>query len=204
MSDTDIGSGWERRRRVLLGEYERIALERFAADGFRSVTVDDIADAAGVSARTLFRYFPTKEDFLLGFPRRGVAATTEALAELDPSETPLLAAWQMIRELFIASPTDVELLNLWRRAAEQAPEVVARLRGERTQALHDAVASYCVRSLDGSVAADLRAHVLGGIIAGVEFAVVEAWGRSDLPLPAILDEAERSIRDLDAAGPGAR
>lgn len=56
-----------RRRNLLLAEYEQIAWKLFAQYGFREVTVDEIAEAAGVSARTLFRYFPTKEDFLLRF-----------------------------------------------------------------------------------------------------------------------------------------
>ena len=53
-----VPSGWDRRRSLLLGKYERIALEMFASRGYKAVTVDEIADTAGVSARTLFRYFP--------------------------------------------------------------------------------------------------------------------------------------------------
>ncbi len=79
-------SGWERRRSILVGGYERIALELFAERGYRSVTVDDIAAEAGVSTRTLFRYFPTKEDCLLGFPRRGMAAEVAMIEALEPSE----------------------------------------------------------------------------------------------------------------------
>jgi len=53
-----------------MSKLESIALELFAEQGFKGVTVDDIAVVAGSSARTLFRYFPGKEDFLLGYPRR--------------------------------------------------------------------------------------------------------------------------------------
>ncbi len=36
--------------------------------GYDATTVDDIADAAGISQRTFFRYFPTKDDaILLGY-----------------------------------------------------------------------------------------------------------------------------------------
>jgi hypothetical protein len=53
---TAVPSGWDRRRNLLLGKYERIALEMFASRGFRAVTVDEIADAAGYAESGLRRY----------------------------------------------------------------------------------------------------------------------------------------------------
>jgi len=44
----------------------RTALEMFAERGFEETTVDDIADALGVSRRTLFRYFASKNDMVWG------------------------------------------------------------------------------------------------------------------------------------------
>ncbi|WP_102141966.1 TetR family transcriptional regulator [Mycobacterium hubeiense] len=40
------------------------ALNLFSANGYEQTTTDEIADAAGVSPRTFFRYFPTKESVL--------------------------------------------------------------------------------------------------------------------------------------------
>ena len=61
----------------------RTALEMFAERGFEETTVDDIAESLGVSRRTLFRYFASKNDmvwgdfdWVLGRLRRCLDATT--------------------------------------------------------------------------------------------------------------------------------
>ncbi|HWF29175.1 MAG TPA: helix-turn-helix domain-containing protein, partial [Mycobacterium sp.] len=39
----------------------QVALKRFASEGFGNVTVQQLAQEAGVTERTFFRHFPTKE-----------------------------------------------------------------------------------------------------------------------------------------------
>ncbi|MUL49520.1 mycofactocin system transcriptional regulator [Mycobacterium sp. CBMA293] len=49
-----------RRRSTTRDHITDVALELFATRGFDDVSVDDVAHAAGISRRTLFRYFSTK------------------------------------------------------------------------------------------------------------------------------------------------
>ena len=189
-------SGWTRRRNTLLSKYEQIAWNLFAKKGFREVTVDEIAEAAGVSSRTLFRYFPTKEDFLLGFTRRGLLELVTLIGELEPSSDPLQSVWRLIREHSLERPPDVQLLTLWRRAATDAPEIHARVRGERASELTEAVTDYCAESLGAVGSDDPKPRLLAGLVVGLEMAVIELWGRSVLTLPEILDAAEHSLPEL--------
>ena len=53
-----------KRSEMMLDTLEAVALRLFERRGFANVTVDDIANAAHISARTFYRYFPTKEDVL--------------------------------------------------------------------------------------------------------------------------------------------
>jgi len=65
-------------------QIESVALALFARNGFEQTTVDDIAAAVGVGRRTLFRYFPSKNDIVWGdfrSVRERLHADLEALGE---------------------------------------------------------------------------------------------------------------------------
>lgn len=55
-----------------------VALDLFDKNGFDGVTVDEIASASGISRRSFFRYFATKEDIVVA----GHAAFGERIGEI--------------------------------------------------------------------------------------------------------------------------
>ena len=70
---------------------ERAALDLFTLRGFEQVTTDEVADAAGISRRTFFRYFATKADAVWGDFAAHAARLEQLLAGSDPAQ-PVLAS----------------------------------------------------------------------------------------------------------------
>src|SRR6266496_294907 len=54
----------ERKKQRTRDTISKVALELFAKRGYEQTTIAEIADAAEVSPRTIFAYFPSKEDIL--------------------------------------------------------------------------------------------------------------------------------------------
>lgn len=81
----------ERKRRRTRHAIEDAAVRLFERHGFEAVTVETIAEAADVSPRTFFHYFPSKEDTVLAEFDDRLARLGEALARRPPDEAPLAA-----------------------------------------------------------------------------------------------------------------
>jgi AcrR family transcriptional regulator len=74
----------ERKKRETRETIARVAWKLFARRGFDAVTVADIARAANVSEKTVFNYFPTKEDLVFGAGMQRAAALIEAVRTRPP------------------------------------------------------------------------------------------------------------------------
>jgi AcrR family transcriptional regulator len=89
----------ERKKRETRDALTRAALELFVERGYDETTLAEIAEAAGVSTRTIFAYFPSKEDILFSTIEAMRDALVQALAE-RPAGTDALAA---LREFILSS-----------------------------------------------------------------------------------------------------
>lgn len=100
---------------------ERAALELALDRGDAQPTVEAIAARAGVSQRTFFNYFPTRDDALLG-------AGLELAADADPAAgSDLLAMLEHAAlQTLAAHDLDLELIRLRRRVLRASPELFAR------------------------------------------------------------------------------
>jgi len=73
-----------RRRSTTPQHITDVALELFTARGFADVSVDDVAHAAGIARRTLFRYYASKNAILWGDFDTHLAHLQDLLDNVDP------------------------------------------------------------------------------------------------------------------------
>lgn len=131
----------ERTRRAVRLELLDAAQELFAERGYEAVTIDDIASAVGLSRRSFFRYFGSKEALVLGkFERQG-ELFAEALDGRPLDEHP----WVSLRRMFDATASYLANPELGARAREmqrviQSSEALRAGYLERMQRAHDVVA----------------------------------------------------------------
>jgi AcrR family transcriptional regulator len=95
MAATDVQSEGlrERKKRQTREAIARAAMKLFEQRGFDAVTVADIARAADVSEKTVFNYFPTKEDLVA----HGGVERTKALIEAIRARAPGTSIVELFR-----------------------------------------------------------------------------------------------------------
>jgi AcrR family transcriptional regulator len=81
----------ERKKRETRQRISDIATGLFVERGFDAVTVAEVARAAGVSAMTVFNYFPRKEDLFLDRIPQAAELFAGAVRDRAPDEPPLAA-----------------------------------------------------------------------------------------------------------------
>ena len=81
----------ERKKRLMRQQLSDTATQMFMERGFDAVRVTEIAEACGVSEKTVFNYFPTKESLILDRLESTMAALKSGLTQpgVEPAEAAL-------------------------------------------------------------------------------------------------------------------
>ncbi|GLY18517.1 mycofactocin system transcriptional regulator [Kineosporia sp. NBRC 101677] len=179
---------------------ERIALQLFAEQGFDATTVEQIAERAGVSRRTFFRYFDTKADVLWSEFDAEVATLHRLLAETPP-DVPLTEAIR--RAVLTANHYGVDDVAGLRTRMQVITGIPAL---QASSASHydnwaGALAEFAARRL-GQQPRDLIPQAIGFSALGVCRAAFDQWvARRDADLINYLDIAltawKSGFGDLD-------
>lgn len=113
----------ERTRRAVQKEIGDAALGLFASRGYDATTIDDIAAAVGMSQRSVFRYFATKEEIVVGKLNLGANDMLDILRARPAGEP----AWTSLRRLFdvVGTPDRQEVLKPIQRVVFETPALLA-------------------------------------------------------------------------------
>ena len=170
----------ERKKHEVRARIADAALELFAAKGFDQTTVAEVAAAADVSVKTVFNYFPAKEDLFFDRAEEVEQRWLDAVADRAPGE-PVLAGLRR-RSLSRFDQQSDGATSRFRRV--MAGSAVLQGRGQQMWAAHeDAIASALAQAMD-TPADDPTPQVLASQALGIHplaLRMAERWSEGGLP-----------------------
>ena len=158
----------EQKKRQTRMAMHRAALELVAEHGLSAVTAQMIAARAGVSTRTFFNHWATKESAILGVigdeGKRAVTSLRDKL-EVMPVRDAMRA---MMREAIANVPVDRGLRELKKQVMEQEP-ALHLVNSGNLQAMQTELVEVLEQALEGE---DARDHAV--ILVQVSFALTRS------------------------------
>ncbi|MFB6773767.1 TetR/AcrR family transcriptional regulator [Streptomyces sp. NPDC056337] len=180
MSEKSAAGGGlrERKKRATRAALAEAAVRLAAEHGAEKVTVEAISAAAGVSVRTFFNYFDTRDDAFVVIDADAGTRMRRAVLDAPPALSPLEA----LREAMAAELAEAEQQHeLWRLHAEvlhASPHLLARGVGAHMAAeadLADALAERLRGTGAEGAAPGLYPRLLAAVAGAAVRTSVEHW-----------------------------
>ncbi|MCU1557370.1 MAG: hypothetical protein JWN09_1365 [Microbacteriaceae bacterium] len=179
-------------------ELSHISLQLFIENGFENTTVDAVATAAGIGRRTLFRYFPSKNDLPWGDFDAGLEQMRTYLRML-PADTPLVDALSSaVVEFNRFPPEEIPFHRERMDLLLNVPALVAHST-LRYAAWRQVVADYAASRL-GLASDGLEPQTIGWAFLGASLSAYEQWLKhEDADLLELLESAFVVLRSIFAS-----
>jgi len=152
---------------------ERAALDLFTLRGFENVTSDEVADSAGISRRTFFRYYATKADAVWGDFAGHVARLEGLLAATDPARPVLEAVCAAYVEVNDYAETELPLLRERMQLILTEPALLAHSQLRFAEV--DRVVARYVAARSGAALPDLVPRLVAASTRAAATTAFEAW-----------------------------
>jgi mycofactocin system transcriptional regulator len=177
-----------RRRSTTPHHITDVALRLFADRGFENVSVDDVAQAAGIARRTVFRYYASKNAIPWGDFDGHLQRLRELLEQVDP-EVPLGPA---LRAALLAFNTFDESETLRHRQRMRVILQTAELQAYSMTMYagwREVIAAFVARR-SGTKTTDLLPQTVAWMMLGVALSAYEHWlDDESVSLPQALGDA---------------
>jgi AcrR family transcriptional regulator len=193
---TSRNSLTERRAGETRKEIFHAALDLFTARGFDRTSMDDVASAAGVSRRTLYRYFATKDDIVFEPPRDWLGVMNEALASREDGET----TRSVFRRALLAVASHVErdaptVLRAYSVLAS-SPDLASR-HGRSDAEWVERYVHLLAPDFAGQEHDLLQAMAAAMALVGAQNALIAAWA-AQYPNADLIEMSEVVLDQLDS------
>jgi mycofactocin system transcriptional regulator len=167
---------------------ERAAFALFAERGFEATTIDDIAAAAGVGRRTLFRYYASKNDIPWGQFDASLVLLRQHLASMPDTIPVYRAVHDAVLAFNRLDPAAIPQHRQRMRLLLTTPALQAHSVHRYAQ-WRGTIAGY-VASRYGLAETDLLPRTVGQVTLAISLSAYEQWLSVDgQPLERFLDEA---------------
>lgn len=172
-----------RKKQATSTALQRSAIDLFLERGYDEATVQDITDAAGVSQRTFFRYYPTKDAVLLTEHGRREQDVSELLAAR--AQDPLVETAAAVLDLLARDVADrLELVRVQTRVSYAVPSLADRFAGHHDR-LAVLIAEHAAKVLGVTDDSDARPRLIGQQVVRVWTTATLLWlahgAEGDLP-----------------------
>ncbi|MEV0135963.1 TetR family transcriptional regulator [Dactylosporangium sp. NPDC050688] len=179
----------ERKRQLVRNELTEAALKLLGVQGFEETTIDQMAAAAGVSRRTFFRYFRSKEDVITESLCDHGRRLSQILSARPTTEPPAVALHNTLRaftDTFWEHPEKSQRLA---KATMSTPALRARYL-ERQFSWRAMLTAELAARMGTDPSADLRPAVLVGVAFAAFDTALMRWVEQDsaTDLNALLSE----------------
>jgi AcrR family transcriptional regulator len=155
----------ERQRLQTRETIATAALDLFSARGFESVTVAEIAARAGVSEKTVFNHFGTKEELLFDRASAIESLLIQIVRERAAGTSPLAALREFASRASASVPSDRE--SLFAEVVRRSPALIAHLRTIFCR-YEEALRNTLLQEFeDDDTEARIRAHVFAAAAVAV-------------------------------------
>jgi AcrR family transcriptional regulator len=169
----------ERTREAVRDQVRTAALELFVERGFDATTTEDIAGAVGISPRSFFRYFVTKEDVLIGGSIAFGDHVCDALAARPPAEPIWVSLRRSLDPVAAATVEDDERNLQIMRIVMSAASLRAH-NYEKHLAWEQMMVPIITARIDGTEEAALqRAETLAHVTMACLDVALSQWVRHD-------------------------
>ncbi|XVV09555.1 TetR family transcriptional regulator [Actinoplanes sp. CA-131856] len=186
----------QRKRQVVSDELKVAALQLMAARGFDTVTVDEIVAAAGVSRRTFFRYYASKEDVVIEMLETLGDQMRAELASRPADEPTAMALRHAVEVAVLDCKDNTGKALPVVRLVLRTPALYARSL-ERQAAWRDDMTDVLAARLGRDRVSDMFPGLAVGIALTALEDVLRRWAESD----GTADPLELTARAFEVIGP---